>query len=157
MKREVDSVDSNELLERIKKSLQQRLDVNIKYDIEIQVFIPYNVEVTYDRQQDRYKLTFCLVIGFSSEAFEATIDYVVNFINDHEEEHAYKKQLSENVHSSLQVANLRLDQADTSPLEQFSPFSVPDSAKELNNQGYHLAEQGRWLAACRREAGIRRL
>jgi hypothetical protein len=81
MKQEI-SVDSGTLEARIKKDLASRLPSHIHWEVKIEVFIPYNVGITYEN--GIYCCTFCIVIGLSEAEYRKTLDYTVEFIKDYQ-------------------------------------------------------------------------
>ena len=76
------SVESGALEARIENDLASRLPSHIKWKIKIEVFIPYNVGITYEN--GIYCCTFCIFIGLSDDEYRKTLDYTVEFIKDYQ-------------------------------------------------------------------------
>jgi hypothetical protein len=76
------SVNDRDLAARLQKDLERRLPRSVHWDMKIEVFIPYNVGITYEN--GRYKCTFCIAIGLSDDEYRKTLDYTVEFIKDYE-------------------------------------------------------------------------
>lgn len=75
-------INDEDLKKRIDMDLAARLPPSVKWDIKIEVFLPYNVGITYEN--GRYLCTFCIFIGFMKEQYQPTIDYTVEFIKDYQ-------------------------------------------------------------------------
>ncbi len=86
MKRVEQSINSSDLEARLERDLTARLSPAVLWDIKIEVFLPYNVGITY--QNGRYLCTFCIVIGLSEDEYRKTLDYTVEFIRDYESKQA---------------------------------------------------------------------
>lgn len=86
MKRVEKSVNAADLEARLERDLTARLPTSVLWDIKIEVFLPYNVEITY--RNGRYLCTFCIVIGLSEDEYRKTLDYTVEFIKDYQSKHA---------------------------------------------------------------------
>jgi hypothetical protein len=76
------SVNDHELALRLERDLNSLLPRSVRWDMKIEVFLPYNVEISH--KDGRYQCTFCIAIGLSEEQYRQTVDYTVEFIKDYE-------------------------------------------------------------------------
>jgi tetratricopeptide (TPR) repeat protein len=140
MRENVESLHSADVLERLQKDLAKRLGPTIQCEIELQVFLPYNVQIRY--VAGRYMLRVCMLIGFDEEEYQSTVDYIVRWVKDHEEELQYRDQLS---HRAPLADRGEKELVSILPGEESAAKLV--SARDWNNQGYELAEREQWKEA----------
>ncbi|HYU32952.1 MAG TPA: tetratricopeptide repeat protein [Thermoanaerobaculia bacterium] len=120
--------------------LSARLGSGIRYEIDLQAFIPYNVSVRYI--DGCYLLTICLGIGFDEKEYRSTVDYIIGFIGDHQEELQYQESSSRDDLSSQEEHS-----GPAAVPRREESGALPNSSTEWNNRGYDLAERGRWEEA----------
>jgi tetratricopeptide (TPR) repeat protein len=139
----VQQLNSEDLRQRIEGDLQTRLEGMIAYDVTIDPFGPDDVKITYT--DGRYQVNACLAVGLDEQQYALTIDYVIEWIGDHQEDLAYK---SDRPSTPVQPQGLDKVNKVTEITASELPFSSPkEQAVELNTCGYYLAESGKWTEA----------